>query len=237
MPDGRIPIHPDTRLFRTAAAKSVPVISSSASPGSCATGMSSPWRRSAEALSALCVERPASDCPQVVVPSVREAMGEVASAFFGRPSTQLLTVGITGTNGKTTSAYLTAFLLERAGIPAGLVGTVETRIGGIGSPAERTTPEAVDTQRDLARMVEAGDRAAVMEVSSHALDLGRANGIMFAAAAFTNLTQDHLDYHGTLEQYFAAKCRLFTDPAFTRGLPVVVVNVDDPFGKRLASSA
>jgi UDP-N-acetylmuramoyl-L-alanyl-D-glutamate--2,6-diaminopimelate ligase len=111
---------------------------------------------------------------------------------------------------------------------------VETRIGGIGSPAERTTPEALDTQRDLARMVEAGDRAAVMEVSSHALDLGRANGITFAAVAFTNLTQDHLDYHGTLEQYFAAKCRLFTDPAFTRGLPVAVVNVDDPFGKRLA---
>lgn len=185
--------------------------------------------------SALCVERVlAVDCPQVVVPSVREAMGEAASVFFGRPSAQMLTVGITGTNGKTTSAYLTAFLLEKAGIPSGLVGTVETRIGGIGSPAERTTPEAVDTQGDLARMVEAGDRAAVMEVSSHALDLGRANGITFAAVAFTNLTQDHLDYHGTLEQYFAAKCRLFTDPTFTRGLPVAVVNVDDPFGKRIA---
>jgi UDP-N-acetylmuramoyl-L-alanyl-D-glutamate--2,6-diaminopimelate ligase len=184
--------------------------------------------------SALCVERVlAVDCPQVAVPSVREAMGEAASAFFGRPSARMSTVGITGTNGKTTSAYLTAFLLDRAGIPSGLVGTVETRIGGIGSPAERTTPEAVDTQRDLARMVEAGDRAAVMEVSSHALDLGRANGITFAAVAFTNLTQDHLDYHGTLEQYFKAKCRLFIDPAFTRGLPVAVVNVDDPFGKRL----
>ena len=185
--------------------------------------------------SAVCVERVLDvDCPQAVVPSVRAAMGEAAAVFFGRPSAQMLTVGITGTNGKTTSAYLTAFLLERAGIPSGLVGTVETRIGGIGSPAERTTPEAVDIQRDLARMVEAGDRAAVMEVSSHALDLGRANGITFVAVAFTNLTQDHLDYHGTLEQYFTAKCRLFTDPAFTRGLPVAVVNVDDPFGKRLA---
>jgi UDP-N-acetylmuramoyl-L-alanyl-D-glutamate--2,6-diaminopimelate ligase len=111
---------------------------------------------------------------------------------------------------------------------------VERRIGGQALPAERTTPEAVDIQEDLARMVGAGDSAAVMEVSSHALELGRAAGITFAATAFTNLTQDHLDFHETLDSYFAAKSRLFLDPRFSRNRPPAVLNLDDEFGLLLA---
>ncbi len=189
----------------------------------------------ARGASALCVER-LLDLPvaQAVVPSVRQAMGPVAAAFYGHPSSGLLAVGITGTNGKTTSAFLVAHLLDRAGRRAGLMGTVERRIGGEALPAGRTTPEALDIQRDLAAMVESGDEAAVLEVSSHALDLGRARGIEFRVVAFTNLTQDHLDYHETLEAYFAAKSRLFLDPEFAGGRPVVVINVDDPFGRMLA---
>jgi UDP-N-acetylmuramoyl-L-alanyl-D-glutamate--2,6-diaminopimelate ligase len=184
---------------------------------------------------ALCGERPL-DLPvaQVLVPSVRAAMGPVAASFYDHPSSRLLTVGITGTNGKTTSAFLAAHLFDRAGRRSGLMGTVERRIGGQTLPAGRTTPEALDIQRDLARMVEAGDRAVVMEVSSHALDLGRANGIDFRVVAFTNLTQDHLDFHNTLDEYFSAKSKLFLDPQFTREQTVAVVNVDDPFGRQLA---
>ncbi|MCL5734140.1 MAG: UDP-N-acetylmuramoyl-L-alanyl-D-glutamate--2,6-diaminopimelate ligase [Actinobacteria bacterium] len=186
---------------------------------------------------ALCVER-VLDLPvaQVVVPSVRMTMGPVSNRLFDNPSGRLLTVGITGTNGKTTSAFLAAHLLDRAGLRSGLMGTVQRRIGGEVLPAGRTTPEAPDIQHDLAQMLEAGDRAAVMEVSSHALDLGRVLGVDFRAVAFTNLTQDHLDYHGDLESYFATKGRLFSDPAFRRLRPVAVVNVDDPYGRRVAGS-
>jgi UDP-N-acetylmuramoyl-L-alanyl-D-glutamate--2,6-diaminopimelate ligase len=184
---------------------------------------------------ALCVERelPLS-LPQAVVPSVRWAMGPAAAALYEHPSARLATVGITGTNGKTTVAYLTAFLLDDQGRRAGLLGTVERRIGGVVFPAERTTPEALDIQQDLALMVDVGDQAAVLEVSSHALELGRAAGISFAATAFTNLTQDHLDFHGTLDSYFAAKSRLFLDPRFARNRPPAVLNIDDPFGRVLA---
>jgi UDP-N-acetylmuramoyl-L-alanyl-D-glutamate--2,6-diaminopimelate ligase len=190
----------------------------------------------ARGAAALCVER-LLDLPvaQVVVPSVRRAMGPVSSRFFGQPSAHLLTAGITGTNGKTTSAFLVAHLLDRAGLRSGLMGTVQRRIGGEVLPAGRTTPEALDIQRDLALMLESGDKAAVMEVSSHALDLGRVLGVDYRVVAFTNLTQDHLDYHGDLEAYFAAKCRLFLDEDFQRLSPVAVVNVDDPYGRRLAS--
>lgn len=185
---------------------------------------------------ALCVERPlALRVSQVVVPSVRRAMGPASSVFYGCPSSRLLTVGITGTNGKTTSAFLIAHILDHAGLRAGLMGTVERRVGGVSLPAGRTTPEALDIQRDLALMVDSGDRAAVMEVSSHALDLGRVLGVTFRAIAFTNLTQDHLDYHGTLETYFMAKRRLFLDEEFSHGRPVLVVNVDDAHGRRLAA--
>ncbi len=186
---------------------------------------------------ALCVERVLDlPIPQVVVPSVRAAMGPVAAAFYDRPSAKMLTVGITGTNGKTTSAFLAAHLLGAAGFQSGLMGTVERRIGGQTLPAGRTTPEAIDIQRDFAQMLAGGDRAAVMEVSSHALDLGRAKGIDFRAVAFTNLTQDHLDYHHTLEDYFAAKCRLFLDEEFAAGGAMATINVDDAFGLRLAKA-
>jgi len=184
---------------------------------------------------ALCVERElALPVTQIVVPSVRWAMGPVASCLYEHPSARLPTIGITGTNGKTTTAFLTAFLFAQAGRRAGLLGTVERRMGGVVFPAERTTPEPIDIQQDLAFMVDAGDQAAIMEVSSHALDLGRVAGISFAAVAFTNLTQDHLDYHRTMDAYFAAKGRLFIDPRFAKNRPVSVVNVDDAFGRVLA---
>jgi UDP-N-acetylmuramoyl-L-alanyl-D-glutamate--2,6-diaminopimelate ligase len=190
----------------------------------------------ARGATALCVEH-RLDLPvaQAIVPSMRRAMGPVAAAFFGHPAARLLTVGITGTNGKTTSAFLVAHLLDHAGLRAGLMGTVERRIGGRALPAGRTTPEALDIQRDLADMAEAGDKAAVLEVSSHALDLGRVLGTRFRVIAFTNLTQDHLDYHSTIEQYFAAKSLLFLDAEFWVGQPFAVMNVDDPFGRLLAA--
>ena len=184
---------------------------------------------------ALCVERPL-DLPvtQVVVPSVRRAMGPVASSLFEHPSARLATIGITGTNGKTTTGFLCAFFLGETGRRAGLLGTVERRIGGEVFPAERTTPEAIDIQQDLALMVDAGDQAAVMEVSSHALALERTLGVHFSAVAFTNLTQDHLDYHGTLDAYFSSKVRLFLDSDYARNRPSAVINVGDAFGRLLA---
>jgi UDP-N-acetylmuramoyl-L-alanyl-D-glutamate--2,6-diaminopimelate ligase len=184
---------------------------------------------------ALCVERELDlPVPQALVPSVRWAMGPVAAVLHGHPSRRLTTIGITGTNGKTTTAYLTAFLLGRQGRPAGLLGTVERRIGGRSVPADRTTPEAPDIQRDLAGMLAGGDQAAVLEVSSHALALGRPAGIRFSAVAFTNLTQDHLDFHADLADYFAAKSSLFVDPRFSDERVPAIVNIDDAFGRQLA---
>ena len=188
-------------------------------------------RRGAVAL--LC-ERPlGTGVPEVVVPSVRAAMGPLAAAFHGRPTARLRVAGVTGTNGKTTTAFLTRHILEAAGIQTGLLGTVHSVIGGRVEEVERTTPEAVDLQATFARMLEAGDRACVMEVSSHALDLHRAAGIEFDCAVFTNLTQDHLDFHGTLDDYYAAKQKLFL-PADGRRPTAAVINVDDEWGQRLA---
>lgn len=170
--------------------------------------------------------------PQVVVSSVREAMGPLASAFWGHPSHQLEVVGITGTNGKGTVALLVRAVLEEAGTPCGVVGTLGAWLGSRWEPLERTTPEAPDLHALLARMVQAGLRAAAVEVASHALAQERVGGVRFRVAAFTNLTQDHLDYHGTLEAYRDAKARLFqrVDPD---GLSVV--NRDDPHGAYMAS--
>jgi UDP-N-acetylmuramoyl-L-alanyl-D-glutamate--2,6-diaminopimelate ligase len=183
---------------------------------------------------ALCVERELPlPVAQAVVPSVRRALGPVAAAFYGYPSDRLTTLGITGTNGKTTTAYLVAFFLADQDLSPGLLGTVERRIAGESLPAERTTPEAPDVQGDLAAMVAGGDRAAVLEVSSHALELGRAAGISFSAVAFTNLTQDHLDFHPDLEAYFAAKSRLFDAPGSGRDRPPAVINIDDAYGRLL----
>ncbi len=182
--------------------------------------------------SALVVERPLGlGIPEVLVDDARSAMGPAAARFEGSPSGRIEVVGITGTNGKTTSAWLVRSLLEAAGRRCGLVGTVATLVGGEKRPAVRTTPEAIDLQRLLREMDEAGDSAAAIEVSSHSLALGRVDGTRFAVAVFTNLTQDHLDFHGTMEAYWKAKRKLFDDfdPR------VSVVNSDDPYGRELAS--
>ncbi len=180
---------------------------------------------------ALVVERPlTSGVPEIRVGSVRAAMAPAAAAFYGDPTSRLQVVGVTGTNGKTTTAFLLQGMLEAAGRRAGLLGTVKSVIGGSEHPVERTTPEAIDLQGTFKAMLDAGDLACAMEVSSHALELHRADAIHFAAAIFTNLTQDHLDFHPTMEDYFQAKRRLFV----TNGAAIAVVNVDDPYGRRLA---
>jgi UDP-N-acetylmuramoyl-L-alanyl-D-glutamate--2,6-diaminopimelate ligase len=180
---------------------------------------------------ALIVERELEpDVPQLLVESSRRAMAAAADAFYGHPSAALDVVGITGTNGKTTTAFLLHAVLEAAGRRSGLLGTVEQRVGGQVEPVVRTTPESVDLQALLRRMADAGDTACVMEVSSHALELERVADVRFAAAAFTNLTQDHLDFHPDMEHYFRAKARLFERaPA--------AINVDDQYGRRLAAEA
>jgi UDP-N-acetylmuramoyl-L-alanyl-D-glutamate--2,6-diaminopimelate ligase len=173
--------------------------------------------------------------PQVLVEDTRRSMAPLASKLFGDPSAELTMVGVTGTNGKTTTAFLVRAILEAAGLRCGLLGTVKQVVGGVEEEVVRTTPEAIDLQRTFRRMLEGGDRACVMEVSSHALVLGRADAIHFDAAAFTNLTQDHLDFHSDMEEYFAAKRMLFAaDPGGARILPgVAAVNVDDSYGARL----
>ena len=168
--------------------------------------------------------------PEVLVEDVRAAMAPAAARFHGDPTARLRVVGVTGTNGKTTTCFLLRALLEAAGVQTGLLGTVKSVVGGVEREVQRTTPEAIDLQRDFAAMLDGGDRACAMEVSSHALELHRADAIHWAAAIFTNLTQDHLDFHPTMEDYFLAKRRLFeADPG------VRVVNVDDPYGARLAA--
>ncbi len=167
--------------------------------------------------------------PQVVVADARASMAGAAARFAGDPTAALRMIGITGTNGKTTTAFLTRALLEAGGLRTGMLGTVDLVVGGEVTPAVRTTPEAIDLQPMFARMREAGDVACVMEVSSHALELHRADAIHWDVAIFTNLTQDHLDFHPSMEAYFEAKRRLFI-----AGAGLVVVNVDDPYGRRLA---
>jgi len=179
---------------------------------------------------ALVCERPLGlGVPEVLVEDVRAAMGPAAARFYGDPTAELEVVGVTGTNGKTTSAFLVRHLLEADGRGCGLLGTVKRVVGGIEEEVERTTPEAIDLQATFRRMLERGDRACAMEVSSHALELGRVAGIRFACRVFTNLTQDHLDFHETMEAYFAAKRRLFVEPGLS------VVNIDDEYGRRIAA--
>jgi UDP-N-acetylmuramoyl-L-alanyl-D-glutamate--2,6-diaminopimelate ligase len=184
---------------------------------------------------ALVAERPLGlGVPEVVVDSARAAMGPAAARFHGDPTAELDVVGITGTNGKTTTAFLVRALLEAAGRQCGLLGTVTSFLGGVEHPVTRTTGEAIDLQRDFRAMRDGGDAACAMEVSSHALELGRADAVRFAAAVFTNLTQDHLDFHPTMEEYFLAKRRLFLPPRGGAPPRVAVVNVDDAYGRRLA---
>ncbi|HEY7962218.1 MAG TPA: UDP-N-acetylmuramoyl-L-alanyl-D-glutamate--2,6-diaminopimelate ligase [Solirubrobacteraceae bacterium] len=186
---------------------------------------------------ALVVERPLGlGVPELLVGSVRAAMGPVADTFYGQPSAHLRVVGVTGTNGKTTTTFLLRALLAAAGEECGLLGTVKSVVGGVERPALRTTPEAIDVHSTLRAILDGGERACAMEVSSHALQLGRTDGVRFAAAIFTNLTQDHLDFHGTMEEYFQAKRKLFLAACSTAARPALaVLNVDDPYGRRLAA--
>jgi UDP-N-acetylmuramoyl-L-alanyl-D-glutamate--2,6-diaminopimelate ligase len=187
----------------------------------------------ARGAAALVVQRPLGlGVPEVVVDDVRAAMATAAARLHGDPTAELAVVGITGTSGKTTTTWLVRHLLEHAGRRCGLLGGVTTVVGGEERPAVRTTPEAIDLQATFRAMLDAGDRACALEVSSHALDLRRVDAVRFAVAAFTNLSQDHLDFHPDMEQYFAAKRRLFTE--FDVGRRVVVV--DDEWGRRLADS-
>ncbi len=179
---------------------------------------------------ALVVERQMPvDATQVIVPSVREAMAPISAEFFGRPADRMTVVGVTGTNGKTTSTYLMESVFRAGGMKPGVIGTTGVRLDGEPYPAPHTTPEAPDIQRLLRRMRDEGIGAVAMEVSSHGLDQHRADGIGYACSVFTNLTQDHLDYHGTMEDYFLAKSRLFT-PEMSRS---AAINRDDPHGLRL----
>jgi UDP-N-acetylmuramoyl-L-alanyl-D-glutamate--2,6-diaminopimelate ligase len=179
---------------------------------------------------ALVVERQLElDVAQVVVADARAAMAPLAARFFADPTAELRVVGVTGTNGKTTTAFLIREVLEAAGISCGLLGTVKQVVGGAEESVERTTPEAIDLQATFRRMLDGGDRACAMEVSSHAMALCRADAIHFEVAVFTNLTQDHLDFHADMEDYFAAKRKLFE-----AGPGTAIVNVDDPYGRRLA---
>jgi UDP-N-acetylmuramoyl-L-alanyl-D-glutamate--2,6-diaminopimelate ligase len=171
--------------------------------------------------------------PQARVGSVREAIGPMSAEVFGRPADDLATIGVTGTNGKTTCTYLLEAILRTAGRTPGVIGTTGARIAGAPVPIERTTPEAPDLHRLLARMRDEGVAAVAIEVSSHALAHRRVDGLTFDAAVFTNLSQDHLDFHGTMEAYFEAKARLF-DPEHAA---VGVVNVDDRWGSRIAESS
>jgi UDP-N-acetylmuramoyl-L-alanyl-D-glutamate--2,6-diaminopimelate ligase len=179
---------------------------------------------------ALVVERPlAVDVPQIVVSDTRSAMPVAADEFFGRPTEELQVAGVTGTSGKTTTSFLLYAILAAAGRRPGLLGTVEARVGGERRGVVRTTPEAIDLQRTFREMLDAGDRSCAMEASSHASELHRLDRVRFAVLVFTNLSQDHLDFHGDMETYFEAKRRLFSN-----GVPAVV-NVGDEYGRRLAA--
>ena len=175
-------------------------------------------------------------CPVIRVPDARAAMADIAAAFYSYPSDSLKCVGVTGTNGKTTTAFLVRHLMESASLPCGLIGTVKYIVAGEESPAPRTTPEAVDLEEMLARMRDGGAKAVAMEVSSHALAQQRVRGIGFDAAIFTNLTQDHLDYHGSMESYFEAKGLLFEQAASQRAKKArAIFNADDRMGRLLAA--
>ena len=188
------------------------------------------YAKEAAARGAVCVvtEHAAEGVPCVLVPDAHEAAAKLAARWYGEPAGRMTVVGVTGTNGKTTTTYLLKQLLERClGAKVGLIGTNQNMIGDAVLPAERTTPDALTLQRLLREMADAGCTHVVMEVSSHALVQRRAGAIDFALGVFTNLTQDHLDYHGTMEAYCDAKARLF------RQCRAAAVNGDDPWTPRL----
>src|SRR6187397_1045829 len=171
----------------------------------------------------------------IVVENTRDALADLAAAFYECPARRLKMAGVTGTNGKTTTTFLIKHICEKAGLRCGLIGTVRYEIGERVLPAIRTTPESLDLQELLAQIVNAGCHAAAMEVSSHALAQDRTRGLEWNVAVFTNLTQDHLDFHGTMENYFEAKTKLFTGLAGQKQKtkPRAIVNVDDRYGQQL----
>src|ERR1051326_8605686 len=175
---------------------------------------------------------------KIRVADARAALARAAAAFYRHPSRKLRVIGVTGTNGKTTVAFMVKQILEAAGVNCGLIGTVRYEIGERVIPAQRTTPEALEIHQMMAQMLRADCQACVMEVSSHALDQKRVCGVQFDAGVFTNLTQDHLDYHGTMENYFAAKKKLFAATGVPGGKKAAaVINIDDPFGARLSAES
>ena len=178
--------------------------------------------------------RSGADTPWIQVENARASLAALAAAFYGNPSEELAVAGITGTNGKTTTSYLLAGIFEEAGVKCGRLGTIGYRVGAREIDAARTTPEAPEIQHMLREMVAQGCGACVMEVSSHALALRRVDSLRFAAGIFTNLTRDHLDFHGDMESYFQAKRRLFE--LLPEGA-VGIINVDDPRGADFAKAA
>ncbi len=171
---------------------------------------------------------------KIVVPDSRKALALMSANYFGHPSSQLTMVGVTGTNGKTTTTHLVKSILEAAGQRVGLIGTIEYKIGDEVIPASHTTPESLELNGMLARMLSSGCQSVSMEVSSHALHQSRVHGIDFDVAVFTNLTQDHLDYHGTMDEYFQAKKILFENLSEDA---VAVTNCDDEWGMKIVSAA
>lgn len=179
----------------------------------------------------LCEREIDSNLPQIVVKNVREFLGEVSALVYGNPSDKLLMVGVTGTNGKTTTTYITRSILQASGIRVGLLGTIIESDGITDKDADRTTPESSIVQRQLASMVKNNCKACVMETSSHGLYFGRIKGALYDVPVFTNLYPEHLDFHVTMENYFEAKKLLFTN--YTKPNFIGAVNSDDPYGKRL----
>ena len=179
----------------------------------------------------LCEREADVPVPQIICRNVRSAMGEVASLLHDEPARKMTMIALTGTNGKTTSTFMTQAILNRAGIKTGLMGTVLYDDGEKIEEAEHTTPEGCDIQNMLARMVENGCKACVMEASSHAIVQGRIDGLRYDRAGFTNLTLDHLDFHKDMEHYFLAKKTLFD--GYMRNNWQASVNIDDPYGRRL----
>ncbi len=203
-------------------------------PGARADGHAFAGNAARSGAAALVVERWLElDLPQVLVPSARRAMGPMSAVVFGEPARSLTIVGVTGTNGKTTVVHLLDSVLRAAGQRTGVIGTVGAHVAGDPISLARTTPEAPDLQRLLARMRDDGVTTVAMEVSSHALEQGRVGGVVFDAAVFTNLSQDHLDHHGSMESYFAAKASLFAPGRTEHAL----LNLDDPWGRRLLDVA
>ena len=198
-------------------------------PGATADGHDFAAAAAQAGAAALVVERPLElDLPQLVVPSVRPAMPQAAVEFFGDPSRELEVVGVTGTSGKTTTVFLLRSILEAAGRRPALLSSIERRVGDEVRPPTLNTPEAIDLQRLLREMLEAGNDACVLEATSIASSKGRLEGTRFAVLVFTNLSQDHLDFHGTMEEYFDAKRDLFAHAQ------QAVINVGDDYGRRLA---